>query len=99
MITISLTVAKDRFTHIASALFNGQTYDTKSSTKSPIHGLCRKLHAAGADPTTTVDIYRGETRAFNQSELRHWIDKQVRDDDVRGLITEKYRPLPVGTFA
>ena len=73
------------------------TCDGISSThsrKDPIPPLCRRLIDRGHSPDTMVMVVRGTTPIFKPRSLGAWAAYDIVDDDNRGLIRRRYRPLP-----
>lgn len=65
-----------------------------NSNKDPIPSLCRKLIDRGHSSHTVVVVFRGTTQIFNPRSLGAWAAYDIVDDDNRGLIRRRYRPLP-----
>lgn len=93
--------------HIARHLETGTTEDrtsqrNRSTTKSAIPVLCRKLLALGADPTDRVHIVtkaldRDRTIAVFKRDrtVKCWADIDVVERDTGGIAEVKYKPYPV----
>lgn len=65
-----------------------------NSRKDPIPPLCRRLIDRGHSPETMVMVVRGTTPIFKPRSLGAWAAYDIVDDDNRGLIRRRYRPLP-----
>lgn len=73
------------------------TCDGLSSThshKDPIPPLCRKLIDRGHSLDTMVMVFRGTSPISKPRSLGAWAAYDIVDDDNRGLIRRRYRPLP-----
>lgn len=90
MLIINITTA-DRG-RLFTASCNGLTYSHRH--KDPIPPLCRRLIAAGHSPETLALVCRGSTLAFKPRSLGAWAAYDIVEDDTRGLIRRRYRPLP-----
>ena len=64
------------------------------SRKDPVPPLCRRLIDRGHSLHTMVMVVRGTTPIFKPRSLGAWAAYDIVDDDNRGLIRRRYRPLP-----
>ena len=62
--------------------------------KAPVLNLCRKLIAAGHDPGSRLEAYRGSTLCLHVRRLDEGAALAVRENDQVGPIFVPYRPGP-----
>ena len=88
--------------HVESGTTEDRTSQrNRSTTKSAIPGLCRKLLALGADPAGRVHVVRkaldheGTIAVFNRDRtLKCWADIDVIERTFGGIRKQKHRPYP-----
>src|SRR5262249_24432230 len=69
--------------------------------ESPVLALCRKLFAAGYDPATPLEAYRGDTLALRVKSIGHAAQMQVNGNTrlVFAVASKRRMALPMRSFS
>jgi hypothetical protein len=84
---------------IRAELFGSQTCTAASVTATghaPVLALCRSLIAAGLDPDTAVDVYRGAVLALCVRSIREGATLTVSEEANRPPRFKRWKPRDVG---
>lgn len=90
MLVINITTNDKGLSYTASCAGLSYTH----SRKAPVPPLCRRLIDCGHSPDTMVMVCRGGVAIFKPRSLEDWASHDIVDDDNRGLLRRRYRPLP-----